>query len=106
MRDILITVYGKPEPGGALSRVDGGVILTAYCADVEVYRSTYYGAKAAGTTVDRMVELPLHRSEISAGCTCQVGSTVYAIDRVQFTYDDFGQSCTRLTLREDPNADR
>ena len=68
------------------------------CGETTVYHRRYWEAVQAGTRVDRMVRLPLHR-DIQATMYALYDGRLYRIEEAQQTTDEWGLPVTNLSLR-------
>lgn len=81
-------IQGKLEP-----------LFTAFCGEKEVYHSRFWESVQAGSRVDCLVELPLHRKNIEAEMYAKYEGHVYRIEQVQFPLDENNLPVTILSLR-------
>lgn len=70
-----------------------------YYADLEVYHRRFWEAVAAGSRIDRMVELPLHRDFVAADLILLDDEHLYRIEQAQQGFDASGLPVTTLSLR-------
>lgn len=71
-----------------------------YCAELSVYRSTYFEWAQTGETVERMVQLP-RLGEIDAAQYAILNDHVFRILRAQPTKDEDGRDVCILTLKRE-----
>lgn len=69
----------------------------AFCGEKEVYHRRYWEAVQAGSRVDLLVELPLHRA-VDAGMYALYKGRTYSIEQAQFGADANGLPITTLSL--------
>ena len=69
----------------------------AFCGEKEVYHRRYWEAVQAGSRVDVLAELPLHRA-IDAGMYALYKGRTYSIEQAQFGADANGLPITTLSL--------
>ena len=69
----------------------------AFCGEKEVYHRRYWESVQAGSRVDVLVELPLHRA-IDAGMYALYKGRTYSIEQAQFGADANGLPITTLSL--------
>lgn len=72
---------------------------THYCAELEVYRSTYFQWQQNGETIDRMVQLPAF-GEIRAAMFAILDDAVYRVVQARQS-NDGGCKVWILTLRRE-----
>ena len=84
-------LYGKLEQ-----------VFSAYCGQKEVYHRRYWESIQAGSRIDVMVELPLHR-EVDAGMYAKYKDHIYSIEHAQFGEDDDGLPVTILSMKKAGN---
>ena len=85
---------------GKLQRLYG-----AFCGEKEVYHRRYWESVQAGSRVDLLVEIPLHRA-VDAGMYAQYKGRSYSIEQAQFGKDADGLPITTLSLmRTEANYD-
>ena len=80
-------LQGKLEP-----------VFSAYCGEMEVYHSRYWESVQAGSRIDTMIEIPLHRS-CDASTFALYKEHIYSIEQAQFGHDDDGLPVTILSLK-------
>lgn len=79
-------IQGKLEP-----------VFTAFCGEKEVYHGRFWESVQAGSRIDCLVELPLHRNS-DAGMFAKYKNHIYSIEQAQFSYDENGLPVTILSL--------
>lgn len=104
--DIRIDLYRLPTGIGTINQAASlDAVSWGYCAELEVYASSYYRSVMAGSLIDRMVELP-GLSPVTAGDFAEFKGSLYRIDRIQHSRDENGLPVYRLTLqKEDAHYD-
>lgn len=70
----------------------------AFCGEMEVYHKRYWEAVQAGSRIDVMVEMPLHRN-VDAGMFARYKDHTYSIEQAQFGKDANGLPITTLSLK-------
>lgn len=78
---------------GKLQRLYG-----AFCGEKEVYHRRFWESVQAGSRVDLLVELPLHRT-VDAGMFARYKDHIYSIEQAQFGKDENGLPITTLSLK-------
>ena len=73
-------------------------IFTAFCGEKEVYHKRFWESVQAGSHIDTLVELPLHRN-VDAGMFAKYKGHVYSIEQAQFGKDDNQLPITILSLK-------
>ena len=81
-------IQGKLEP-----------VFTAFCGEMTVYHSRFWEAVQAGSRIDVMVELPLHRKNADAGLFAKYEGHIYSIEQAQYQKDSNGLPVTVLSLK-------
>lgn len=89
--DIGSPLQGKLEP-----------VFSAYCGQKEVYHRRYWESVQAGSRVDVLVELPLHR-DVEAEMYAKYKDHFYSIEQAQFGTDDDGLPVTILSMKKAGN---
>lgn len=96
--DTPIAILKLPE--GVGTPLQGKLVpsLNAFCGEKEVYHKRFWESVQAGSRVDLLVELPLHR-EIDAGMFAKYKGHIYSIEQVQFGKDENLLPITTLSLK-------
>lgn len=96
--DTPITIC-KLRPGAAIP-LPGTLepAFTVYCGEMQVYHSRYWESVQAGSRIDTMVEIPLHR-EVDATMFAKFKKHYYSIEQAQFGKDEDGLPVTILSLK-------
>lgn len=85
--DVGTPLQGKLQP-----------VEDAWCGEEEVYHRRYWESVQAGSRIDTLVQLPLHR-EVDAGMFAKYKGHVYSIEHAQFGTDEMGLPVTILSLK-------
>lgn len=96
--DTPITVMKLPDNVGTPMQGKLETVFSAYCGKKEVYHKRFWESVQAGSRIDRLVELPLHRNA-DAGMFAQFEEHIYSIEQAQFGEDDDGLPVTILSLK-------
>lgn len=98
-------IYDKPVligelPAGVGTPLQGKLtlVMAAFCGERSVYSSRYWDSVQAGSRIDRLVELPLHR-QIEAGMYALYKDHFYSVEQAQFEHDRNGLPVTVLSLK-------
>ena len=83
---------GIPLPGSLEPK------FSAYCGEMQVYQGRYWASVQAGSRIDTMVEIPLHR-DVTAAMFAKFKGHYYSIEQAQFGKDDDGLPVTILSLK-------
>ena len=94
-----IQILKLPDNVGTILRGKLETVFSAYCGQKEVYHRRYWESVQAGSRIDVMVELPLHR-EIDAGMYAKYKDHIYSIEQAQFGEDDDGLPVTILSMKK------
>ena len=99
-------IYDKPIsilklPDGVGTPLQGKLqpISSAWCGEMTVYHARFWEAVQAGSRIDVMVEIPLHRKEIDAGLFAKYEEHIHVIEQVQYQTDSDGLPVTVLSLK-------
>lgn len=96
--DTPITILKLPDTVGTPMQGKLEPVFAAYCGKKEVYHTRYWESVQAGSRIDRMVELPLHRN-VYAGMFAKYADHIYSIEQAQLGEDDDGLPVTILSLK-------
>ena len=96
--DTIITILKLPDDAGTPLQGKLQPTFTAFCGEKEVYHRRFWESVQAGSRIDTMVELPLHRN-VDAGMFAKYKSHVYSIEQAQFGKDDNMIPITTLSLK-------
>ena len=97
--DTPITVMKLPEDVGTPFQGKLEKVFAAYCGETVVYHNRFWESVQAGSRVDILVQLPLHRA-VNAGMFAQYKGHVYSIEQAQFPKDEDGLPVTVLSLKQ------
>ena len=95
--DIPITVLKLPDNVGTPVQGKLVPVFNAYCCEKEVFHARYWASVQAGSRVDTLVELPLHRN-VDAGMFARFKGHIYSVEQAQFGHDGDGLPVTILSL--------
>lgn len=96
--DIPIVVLKLPDSIGTAIQGKLEPLFSAYCGELEVYHKRYWESVQAGSRIDILVELPLHR-DVVAGMFARYEGHVYSIEQAQFGKDENLLPVTTLSLK-------
>lgn len=103
--DVPIEILKLPDTVGTALQGKLSPVFSAYCAEKTVFHNRYWESVQAGSRVDRLVELPLHR-EADAGFFARFRGHIYSVEQAQFEQDKDGLPVTVLSLmRTEGNYD-
>ena len=74
-------------------------VFSAFCGEMTVFHSRFWEAVQAGSRIDVMVELPLHRKNVSAGMFARYEGHIFSIEQAQFQRDNNQLPVTVLSLK-------
>lgn len=74
-------------------------VFTAFCGEMTVFHNRFWEAVQAGSRIDVMVELPLHRKKADAGMYAKYQGHIYSIEQVQYQKDEHHLPVTVLSLK-------
>lgn len=86
--DVGTPLQGKLQP-----------VLFAFCGEMTVFHSRFWEAVQAGSRIDVMVELPLHRKNADAGMYARYEGHIYRIEQAQYQKDENQLPVTVLSLK-------
>ena len=96
--DTPIVILKLPDTVGTPMQGKLKPVFSAYCGELEVYHRRYWESVQAGSRIDTLVELSLHR-EIRAGMFAKYKDHIYSIEQAQFGKDDNLLPVTTLSLK-------
>lgn len=96
--DTSITVLKLPDNIGTPLQGKLVPFLDAFCCEKEVYHKRFWESVQAGSRVDLLVELPLHR-DVDAGMFAKYKGHIYSIEQAQFGKDENQLPITTLSLK-------
>ena len=96
--DTEIVIAKLPDNVGTPLQGKLQAVFTAFCGEKEVFHRRFWESVQAGSRIDIMVELPLHRS-IDAGMFAKYKDHVYSIEQAQFGKDEYMLPITTLSLK-------
>ena len=96
--DTPITILTLPDGVGTPLQGQLQPVFTAFCGELEVYHKRFWESVAAYSRVDRLVELPLHRS-VDAGMFAKFKDRIYSVEQAQFGKDENQLPITTLSLK-------
>ena len=74
-------------------------MFTAFCGEMTVFHSRFWEAVQAGSRIDVMVELPLHRKNADAGMYAKYEGHIYSIEQAQYQTDENQLPVTVLSMK-------
>lgn len=93
-----LEILKLPDTVGTLLQGEPEHVFSAFCAELEVYHARYWESVQAGSRVDVIVELPLHRN-VEAGMFARYKGHIHSIVQAQFGNDKDGLPITTLSLK-------
>lgn len=94
-----ITVLKLPDDVGTPLQGKLEKVFDAWCGEMTVYHARYWEAVQAGSRIDVMVQIPLHRKDVDAGFYAKYECHVYSIEQVQYQTDSDGHPVTVLSMK-------
>lgn len=88
--DVGTPIQGKLQP-----------VFTAFCGEKEVYHKRFWESVQAGSRIDVMVELPLHRKNIETEMYARYEGHIYRIEQAQFPLDENSLPVTVLSMKRE-----
>ena len=95
--DVPIAILKLPDNVGTPVQGKLVPVFKAYCCEKEVFHARYWASVQAGSRVDALVELPLHRN-VDAGMYARLKCHIYSVEQAQFGHDGDGLPVTVLSL--------
>lgn len=86
--DVGTPLQGKLQP-----------VFSAFCGEMTVFHSRFWESVQAGSRIDVMVELPLHRKNADAGMFARYEGHIYSIEQAQYQKDGNQLPVTVLSLK-------
>ena len=86
--DVGTPIQGKLQP-----------VFTAFCGEMTVFHNRFWEAVQAGSRIDVMVELPLHRKNADAGMFARYDGHIYSIEQAQYQKDSNQLPVTVLSMK-------
>lgn len=86
--DVGTPIQGKLQP-----------VFTAFCGEMTVFHNRFWEAVQAGSRIDVMVELPLHRKNADAGMFARYEGHIYSIEQAQYQKDSNQLPVTVLSMK-------
>lgn len=74
-------------------------VFSAFCGEMTVFHGRFWESVQAGTRIDVMVELPLHRKNVRAEMFAKYEGQIYRIEQAQFQKDNDGLPVTVLSMK-------
>lgn len=74
-------------------------VFSAFCGEMTVFHSRFWEAVQAGSRIDVMVQLPLHRKNADAGMFARYEGHIYSIEQAQYQKDESQLPVTVLSLK-------
>lgn len=97
--DTPIQILKLPDNVGTPIQAKLEPVFCAFCGEMTVFHSRFWEAVQAGSRIDLMVELPLHRKGADAGRFARVGCHIYSIEQAQYQKDANQLPVTVLSLK-------
>lgn len=94
-----ITVLKLPDDVGSPLQGKLQPVFSAYCGEMTVFHARFWEAVQAGSRIDVMVEIPLHRKDADAGYFARYEGHIYIIEQAQYQTDSDGLPVTVLSLK-------
>ena len=79
-------------------------VFSAFCGEMTVFHSRFWEAVQAGSRIDVMVELPLHRKNADAGMYARYEDHIYRIEQAQYQKDGNQLPVTVLSLKREEDS--
>lgn len=99
--DKLIEILKLPDDVGTPIQGKLLLVFTAFCGEMTVFHSRFWESVQAGSRIDVMVELPLHRKNVQAAMYAKYEDQIHRIEQVQFQTDDNQLPVTVLSMKRE-----
>ncbi|MBO7252543.1 MAG: hypothetical protein J6V25_07940 [Oscillospiraceae bacterium] len=96
--DTEISILKLPDDVGTPLQGKLQPVFLAFCGELEVYHRRFWESVQAGSRIDTMVELPLHRN-VDASMFAKYKDHLYSIEQAQFGEDEYQLPVTILSLK-------
>ena len=83
-------LQGKLEP-----------VFSAFCGEMTVFHARFWESVQAGSRIDVMVELPLHRKKVRAEMYAKYEDHIYRIEQAQSQKDENQLPVTVLSMKRE-----
>lgn len=94
-----IQILKLPDDVGTVLQGTLQPVFTAFCGEMTVFHNRFWEAVQAGSRIDVMVELPLHRKNADAGMFAKYEDHIYSIEQSQYQKDANDLPVTVLSLK-------
>lgn len=88
--DVGTPLQGKLQP-----------VFAAFCGEMTVFHNRFWESVQAGSRIDVMVELPLHRKSVDAEFYAKYEGHIYRIEQVQYQTDENQLPVTVLSMKRE-----
>ena len=88
--DVGTPIQGKLQP-----------VFSAFCGEMTVFHNRFWESVQAGSRIDVMVELPLHRKNVEAEMYAKYEDHIYRIEQAQFPLDEYNLPVTVLSMKRE-----
>lgn len=96
-----ITILKLPDGVGTLIQGKLQPMFTAFCGEMTVFHTRFWESVQAGSRIDVMVELPLHRKNVEAEMYAKYDDHIFRIEQVQFQADENLLPVTVLSMKRE-----
>ena len=97
--DKQITVLKLPADVGTPLQGKLQKVFDAWCGEMTVFHARFWEAVQAGSRIDAMVEIPLHRRSVDAGSFAEYEGHIFSVEQVQYQTDGNGLPVTVLSMK-------
>ena len=94
-----LDIFALPENIAVPTAANLRLVSQHWCAEKTVYQNRYWQSVQAGSSVDRMVEVPQYLGDVDAAMFAMFGGKMYSIEQVQYAQDANGLDVTVLSLK-------
>ena len=96
-----IQIMKLPDHVGTPMQGKLQLVFCAFCGELTVFHKRYWESVQAGSRIDVMVELPLHRKNVRAEMYARYEDQIYRIEQVQFEKDENLLPVTVLSMKRE-----
>lgn len=106
-----VDIFALPPDEAVPTQLNLSRVSSHWCAELTVYHSRYWESVQAGSSVDRLIEIPERLDGVDASMYALLFDKLYSIEQVQYGTDGNALDITQLSLKRylpnlDPRAGR
>ena len=101
MYDKPIQILKLPDTAGTPIQGKLQPVFSAFCGEMTVFHNRFWESVQAGSRIDVMVELPLHRKNVEAEMYAKYEGHIYRIEQAQYQKDENQLPVTVLSMKRE-----